>query len=327
MRDINKMEPDDSVYKVLLESTNAIPWKIDWQSKKFTYIGPQIESLLGWSASSWDSIEDWVERMHPDDRESVVNFCVAQSQAGCDHEADYRALTKNGGYIWIRDVVHVIRKNGKIESLIGFMFDISKRKQTEHKLLRLQKELEEFSFKDALTEIANRRMFDSIFEREWLSAQRNQHPVALILLDIDFFKEYNDHYGHIMGDDCLKQVAQILYNVAIRPGNFVARFGGEEFVLVLAETDEASAIAIAEECRSEIIKHAIPHEKSPISKTLSISAGISAIVPSGNSERKNFIQQVDTLLYQAKLTGRNRVTHKTTISNHEVTEPDRYYKQ
>ncbi len=312
MCDTNKMEIDDSVYKTLLESTNAIPWKIDWQSKKFTYIGPQIESLLGWSTSSWHSVDQWVERMHPDDRESVVSFCISQSQAGNDHEADYRALKKNGDYIWIRDVVHVIRKNNEVESIVGFMFDISERKKTEEKLIHLQKELEELSYKDALTNIANRRMFDSILKREWASAQRNQQPVALILLDIDFFKEYNDHYGHIMGDDCLKQVARILSNVATRPRDFVARFGGEEFVLVLSDTNEASAIKIAEECRREITKHAIPHAHSAIGQILTISAGAGAITPLKNSDQKDFIRQIDTLLYKAKLHGRNCVIHKAS---------------
>lgn len=124
------METRDDVYKTLLESTKAIPWKIDWKSMSFSYIGPQIESLLGWTTDSWVSVDDWVARMHPDDRDRVVNFCVAQSQAGVDHEADYRAMSQNGDYVWIRDVVHVIREeNGEVESLVGFMFDISERKK------------------------------------------------------------------------------------------------------------------------------------------------------------------------------------------------------
>ena len=117
-------------------------------------------------------VNDWVERMHPDDREYVVDFCVSQSRAGVDHEADYRALTHDGDYVWIRDVVHVVRKDGEVEALVGFMFDISERKKTEEQLMRLQKQLEEFSFKDGLTGIANRRMFDTVMEREWSSAQR-----------------------------------------------------------------------------------------------------------------------------------------------------------
>lgn len=111
-----EMEPDSTVYRTLLESTRAIPWRIDWATMRFTYIGPQIEALLGWTPESWVSIDDWVERMHPDDRESVVNFCVTQSKSGVDHEADYRALTRDGHYIWIRDVVHVMRKNGEVEA-------------------------------------------------------------------------------------------------------------------------------------------------------------------------------------------------------------------
>src|ERR1700754_4197886 len=103
-------EEDIGLYRTLLESTRAIPWKIDWASARFAYIGPQIGELLGWPPESWQTIEDWATRIHEDDRQRVVDFCVAQSQAGVDHEADYRALTKDGHYVWLRDVVHVVRK-------------------------------------------------------------------------------------------------------------------------------------------------------------------------------------------------------------------------
>src|SRR6185312_10302768 len=98
---------------------------------------------------SWKTAQDWAARMHEEERQWVVDYCVSQSKAGIDHEADYRALTKDGNYVWIRDVVHVVRKpDGTVDSLIGFMFDISERKRTEEQLLRLQKELEDLSFKD-----------------------------------------------------------------------------------------------------------------------------------------------------------------------------------
>ncbi len=127
---------DSAVYKTLLESTKAIPWKIDWKTMTFAYIGPQIAPLLGWTQQSWISANDWAERIHEEDRERVVNFCIAQSQNGIDHEADYRALTADGRYVWIRDVVHVQRNAaGETEALIGFMFDISERKKTEEQLL------------------------------------------------------------------------------------------------------------------------------------------------------------------------------------------------
>ncbi|KAA0874290.1 GGDEF domain-containing protein [Nitrincola tapanii] len=299
-------EGDHTIYKTLLESTKAIPWQIDWATLRFTYIGPQIEQLLGWQQDSWLSVDDWASRMHPEDRERVVNFCVAQSQAGSDHEADYRALTQDGRYVWIRDVVHVVRnEQGDVESLIGFMFDISERKQTEHELMRLQQELQELSFKDSLTGVANRRMFDNLLEEEWIRARRQQHPLSLLIFDIDYFKQYNDCYGHVQGDDCLRQVAQILDRAATRSRDFFARYGGEEFVLLLPETDEISARKVAERCRSLIFKEQIPHAGSAVSQLLTLSIGVGCCVPTPGQNPMEFVDQVDRLLYRAKERGRN----------------------
>ncbi len=295
-------------YKALLESTKAIPWKIDWSTLQFTYIGPQIEALLGWTPESWLTVDDWAERMHPEDRAWVVDYCVNQSKDGCDHEADYRALTQDGNYVWIRDVVHVIRDtNGDVEALVGFMFDITERKLTEQKLVTLQKELEELSFKDGLTGIFNRRMFDSVMEVEWENAKRSHQPLSLIMLDIDYFKQYNDHYGHVVGDECLKSVANILNKVATRSRDFFARFGGEEFILILPETDEMAASKIAERCHQMIFKAQIQHESSLISQLLTVSIGISTMIPSHNDDAVSFIAAVDKQMYQAKIQGRNRI--------------------
>jgi diguanylate cyclase (GGDEF)-like protein/PAS domain S-box-containing protein len=296
------------VYKTLLESTQAIPWKIDWATKSFAYIGPQIETLLGWSPSSWVGVQDWVERMHEEDRQRVFDFCVGQSIAGVDHEADYRALRKDGGYVWIRDVVHVVRKpDGEVDSLIGFMFDISERKKTEQELVRLQKELEELSFKDGLTGVSNRRMFDSILELEWTNARRNGQPLSLLMIDVDHFKQYNDHYGHLAGDDCLRRIAQRLSHAATRPKDFFARFGGEEFVLVLPESDVDAAALVANRCRDLVFKEQIQHATSTTGQILTISIGVGTIVPTHDDQPRNFIDEVDARLYRAKQGGRNRV--------------------
>jgi diguanylate cyclase (GGDEF)-like protein/PAS domain S-box-containing protein len=305
----NKMGSDDSaVYKTLLESTQAIPWKIDWGTMQFAYIGPQIEALLGWTPASWVTVGDWASRMHPEDREWVVNFCVAQSQAGVDHEADYRALTHDGRYVWIRDVVHVVRnEDGTVNSLVGFMFDISERKRTEQQLITLQKELEELSFRDGLTGVANRRRFDALMELEWSNARRNRQPLSLIMLDIDYFKQYNDCYGHLEGDICLKRVARMLTAAATRARDLLARFGGEEFVLVLPETDAAAARMLAERCRDLILGEQIPHEQSSISPVLTISLGVGTVIPGHDDELLPFIDAVGKRLYEAKQQGRNRI--------------------
>lgn len=307
---VAKMEDDSTVYKTLLESTKAIPWKIDWSTMAFSYIGPQIEPLLGWPRESWISANDWAMRIHEEDRDRVVGFCVEQSKAGVDHEADYRALTKDGDYVWIRDVVHVLRnEDGSTNSLIGFMFDITERKQIEEELVRLQKEFRELSYKDGLTGVANRRMFDSVMEVEWANARRNNQALSLILLDIDYFKQYNDHYGHIQGDDCLKRVAVALGKCATRSRDFFARYGGEEFVLVLPESDADAALRVAERCRNAIFKEQIAHERSEVGQIVTISLGIGTITPTHKDDPTAFIETVDRQLYLAKQRGRNCIVH------------------
>lgn len=295
------------VYRTLLESTKAIPWKIDWATMQFTYIGPQIEQLLGWSPSSWVSVNDWAERMHEEDRQKTVDFCVSQSQQGVDHEADYRALTRDGDYVWIRDVVHVVRRpDGSVDSLIGFMFDISERKKAEDKILQLQRDLEILSYRDGLTGVANRRMFDTIYEVEWAKARALGEPLSLIVADIDYFKQYNDHYGHMHGDQCLKRVAKALDLAASRTRDLCARLGGEEFVLILPATGEMSALNVAERCRKLLAREKIAHAGSGVSSLVTISVGVGTIVPGAHDTANAFLDMVDRRLYRAKAEGRDR---------------------
>lgn len=307
---------DPEVYKTLLESTLAIPWKIDWATKRFTYVGPQIEEVLGWSQESWITVEDWASRIHSEDRDHVVSTCVAQSQAGIDHEADYRALTKDDGFIWIRDVVHVVRdEDGNVDSLIGFMFDISERKKMEQELLRMQQKLEALSYEDGLTGVANRRLFDERMNTECNNARIAQRPLSMILLDIDHFKQFNDHYGHVQGDECLVQVARALKQVGRRDSDIVARYGGEEFVLLLPETDEQTALEMAEQCRKVIEDLQIEHQHSSCSAVVTASIGVATVAFDKHEDLKNFSETVDRLLYAAKRNGRNQVVSANQITN------------
>lgn len=138
------LEPDtdNGLYQTLLESTLAIPFRIDWATKKYTYIGPQIEALLGWSPESWQTVDDWMARIHPQEREQTVSRCVELSLAGVDHDAEYRAQTKDNRFIWVREVVHVLcDEHGQTTALIGFTFDITEQKKSEqlHAELEAQK--------------------------------------------------------------------------------------------------------------------------------------------------------------------------------------------
>jgi diguanylate cyclase (GGDEF)-like protein/PAS domain S-box-containing protein len=301
-------DTDPGVYRTLLESTRAIPWRIDWATMRFTYIGPQIEALLGWKQSSWLSVNDWAERIHQEDRQKTVDFCVAQSQQGVDHEADYRALTPDGDHVWIRDVVHVVRHaDGSVDALVGFMFDITERKQTEDKVLQLQRELEVLSYRDSLTGVANRRMFDTLYPVEWAKARVTGEPLSLVVIDIDYFKQYNDHYGHVQGDECLRRVAQALDKGASRSRDLCARFGGEEFVLLLPATDEGAARNVAERCRKLLAQQEIPHARSGVGRMITISLGAGTIVPGANDDPNVFLDRIDRRLYQAKSAGRDRI--------------------
>lgn len=307
---VEQLERNDDwgVYKTLLESTKAIPWKINWQTKQFDYVGPQIESLLGWPRESWLSAMDWIERIHPDDREYTANFCISQSESGIDHEADYRALKADGSYVWIRDVVHVIRdQSGVTTDLVGFMFDISERKRMEDELLALNRKLEVWSHQDGLTSVANRRMFDRTMDAEWARAQRSKAPLSLITFDIDHFKQYNDRYGHLKGDECLIQVAQAISQVCLRSTDLFARYGGEEFMLVLPQTPAEAALQLAETCREVVAGLQIPHRGSNSSAILTISVGVATLVPTEDTAYTVLIERADNMLYQAKQNGRNCV--------------------
>lgn len=303
---INENEKE-GLYKTLLESTKAIPWKLNWKTKEFEYIGPQIEELLGWSQESWATAQEWIDRIHPDEREQTANLCISQSDHGIDHEADYRALTADGGYVWVRDVVHVLREEGETVALVGFIFDISERKKMEDVLLKLNKQLESLSYHDPLTNIANRRMYDKTIEVEWARAQRHQTPLSLIVMDIDNFKQYNDHYGHVVGDECLQNVADALDGVASRPSDLLARYGGEEFALLLPDTDREAAVELAERCRKAVHHQQIKHEKSDAADVVTISSGVATMVPTLNSSPASLFDAADKMLYQAKSNGRNRV--------------------
>jgi len=167
-------------------------------------------------------------------------------------------------------------------------------------------ELSILSSVDGLTGIANRRHFDQFLEQLWLQSARNRELVGLIICDIDFFKAYNDTYGHLQGDECLKQVAATLKNSLKRQGDFVARYGGEEFVVVLPDSDVEGAIKVAETLRNNVESLGIPHRLSSITPKVTISLGVAIGHANSSDTPKTLIEAADAALYQAKQNGRNR---------------------
>ncbi|ETR68417.1 MAG: response regulator receiver modulated diguanylate cyclase [Candidatus Magnetoglobus multicellularis str. Araruama] len=176
--------------------------------------------------------------------------------------------------------------------------------------LRLKRKtdlLEKLSSIDGLTEIPNRRQFDEIFANEWARARRAQSNISLILIDIDFFKQYNDHYGHAAGDKCLQKVSKTLHKSVKRPADFVARYGGEEFVVILPEIDHDSALLIASQLKDTISQLELPHEASQLSRYVTISLGLATTIPQNDQRHEILLETADKYLYDAKSSGRNQV--------------------
>jgi diguanylate cyclase (GGDEF)-like protein/PAS domain S-box-containing protein len=207
-------------------------------------------------------------------------------------------------------IVAVRDTEGSVTHYIGIFSDISElaRKVTERtsELEALNRRLEALSTTDGLTGIANRRSFDDRLKTEWTRALRGRQPLALLMLDIDLFKNYNDHYGHQAGDECLRSVAKMIDSNSRRSSDLAARYGGEEFALIAADTDAASAKHLAEVIRQSIESFALPHAKSPMGK-VTVSIGVSVMTPEGTQQPEMLIHLADDALYLAKDQGRNRV--------------------
>ncbi|MFW6358203.1 MAG: putative bifunctional diguanylate cyclase/phosphodiesterase [Chroococcales cyanobacterium] len=173
-------------------------------------------------------------------------------------------------------------------------------------LAKVNQELQEFATHDGLTKIANRRSFDSFLEQQWANAKRSQSFITLILLDVDFFKRYNDTYGHQAGDQCLQDITEAINHVVKRATDLLARYGGEEFAVILPNTNISGAIQMAELIQKAVKAKRIPHSSSSISKLVTISLGVASIIPDNKTSPSSLIAAADGALYQAKKTGRDR---------------------
>jgi diguanylate cyclase (GGDEF)-like protein len=191
--------------------------------------------------------------------------------------------------------------------LFGWVFihQVRNGERIEKNLRRAQLALEQIATHDSLTGLANRRLFERSLEIEFARGARQVSPVSLIMLDIDFFKRYNDAYGHVAGDHCLMQVAQVVKTCCQRKADLAVRYGGEEFAVLLPDTDINGALAIAGQIRRSVIDKHIIHSGSPTGY-LTVSLGCYAFIPSGNDSLETFIHRADAALYQAKNAGRNR---------------------
>ncbi len=267
---------------------------------KIQSVNPGFERITGYAAS--EVLNHGPQLLEASDHNADIFLHIRSSLQSGDHwEGTLWAKRKNGNAFPMEanvDVVHA--DDGSVLHHVMVFHDATVQKQLEDRL-------RELSATDGLTLVANRRMFDEVLEREWNRAMRHGQPVSLIMADIDMFKSYNDLYGHLAGDECLRKVAQAIADSAQRGGDLVARYGGEEFAVILPNTDETAAREIAEKIRSAVEKLNISHDGNLIARHITISLGISTRVPPQTNDFVGLMQSADKALYRAKESGRNAV--------------------
>ncbi len=222
-------------------------------------------------------------------------------------DQNLRTVFDLGAVDYINKPVKRVELCARVKSALRLKAEMDRRLALARELEEANHQLRWMTLVDGLTGIANRRCFDEFLAREWRRCLREGQSLALCLADIDFFKLYNDIYGHLAGDDCLKQVASLFSRVVNRPGDLVARYGGEEFAIILSGADAEGARVVAERVVDAVRGAAIPHPHSPVSEHLSLCIGVAAIKPQVDLAPQILIEYADKALYQAKERRGNRV--------------------
>ncbi|WP_294892279.1 MULTISPECIES: diguanylate cyclase domain-containing protein [unclassified Sulfuricurvum] len=319
-----KLSASEEWLRFALEGTGDGIWDWNVVTNK-VFFSKRWKEMLGFSEDEIKgSLKEWEERVHPDDIAKVLRDVQDHLDGKTEmYTNEHRVRCKDGTYKWIfdRGVVAERDKHNRPIRMVGSHTDISEPKRIEAELmvakeraeaantaLKLKsEELEKLSMHDGLTRIPNRRYFDEIYEKRYKEALRDAKPLAIIMVDVDHFKNFNDHYGHAQGDECLIKIADALQKTLKRPSDFVARYGGEEFVVLLADIDEEGMKTVAEHLVDSVRKLNIPHAFSSAAPYVTISAG-AAFSHTPAEKKKELLKHADEAMYRSKENGRDRYT-------------------
>jgi diguanylate cyclase (GGDEF)-like protein/PAS domain S-box-containing protein len=294
-------------FRLLAEASSDIISLTDLEGVRH-YVSPASVEVLGYRPEQviGGSFRDLV---HPDDICAFTEFLGELRKGGPAHAAEYRCRRADGRYVWLETNPRLYNDpdTGAPAGFVNVTRDISLRKAEEDRQQQEFETVEHLASIDALTGIANRRQFDLVLEREWNRAAREQACLSLLLIDVDRFKPYNDVYGHLTGDECLRQVVAAIKPVVARPADLLARYGGEEFVVILPNTDAAGACQMGEWIREAVEVCRLPHPGNPPHSVITLSVGCATLTPHPDITYLHLVESADQALYRAKAAGRNRI--------------------
>ena len=295
-----------SLYRLITDNSRDAILLADFNGRPY-YVSPAVRDLWGWEPEELMKLQ-LLDLVHAEDRSELAEVLREMRSKSEGETVQYRARKRNAEYGWVEASLRTIRHpiTNVPTGALQIVRDISERKHSEEELEAAYHAAEALADQDALTGLANRRRLDEFLANEWKRGSRDRAPLSLLLLDVDRFKAYNDTYGHVQGDICLKQIGKVAQSVLLRTSDLAARYGGEEFALVLPFTPIEGARRIAEEMCTEMRHIGVPHAATR-EGIVTVSIGCATLIPSAGRSVQDLVEMADRALYQAKREGRNCV--------------------
>jgi diguanylate cyclase (GGDEF)-like protein/PAS domain S-box-containing protein len=301
-----ELRKNEELYRFITENTTDLISYIN-PNGCYGYISPSSKCMLDYHQNELIG-RNLYDFLHPDEVEKVASM-ILQADSDLDFASfTHRLKLKDGSFIWLETNARTIRENSQeLEGIVAVSRDITERIEKEKKLQETNVLLRFMANMDGLTGIANRRFFDERLQEEWKRTKRKSLPLSAIMIDIDYFKKYNDYNGHLGGDDCLRHIAKTLKETLKRPGDFAARYGGEEFIILLPDTNETGAAHVAAMLQANVINLNIPYKPTEHEPVVTISIGCATVIPNDRLKPEDLIKLADEKLYQAKKSRMNQL--------------------